>query len=156
MQWFLHRTQSASGCLFLITDGTLFVWLLITAAPSYACKRQSFRLSPWSESNLSIWFSITFAVGLLWIWLKSRNVSQMTRTTILWSIFKYFIHNNKISLLEYLSVTLSAIIENYFVSSTIFLNLIGTNFEMQALASLWIFAEPIFAFFFLFFWSVFT
>ena len=147
MQWFLQWTQFASGCSFLITDDAPFVWLLITAAPSYACSRQSFTLNPWSASSWSRWFPITFPAGLPWIWLESRNVYSMTGTSILRSMFKYLRHNNKISLLEYLSVTSSAIKEKYFVFSTISLIFIGTHFTMQAIISLWIFAEHIFAFF---------
>ena len=100
-----------------------------------------------NRGRQGIWFPITFPVGLPWTWLKSRIVSPMTGTSISWAMFKYLRHNNKISLLEYLSVTSSAIKEKYFVFSTISLIFIGTHFTMQAIISLWIFAEHIFAFF---------
>ena len=125
MQWFLQWTESATCCPFFITDDVPFIWPLITAAPSYA----------------------SHVIKYDWIWLESRNVSSMTGARVLWSMFKYLRHNNKICLFEYLSVTLSAIIAKYFVSSAISLIFIWTNFAVQVMISFWIFAEYFFAFF---------
>ena len=104
-----------------------------------------------NRGRQGIWFPITFPVGLPWTWLKSRIVSPMTGTSISWAMFKYLRHNNKISLLEYLPIILSAITEKYFFSSTISLLFTPTNFAMQAMIPFWVFCWAHFCIF----WSVF-